>query len=233
MHRPPPCNPRQWPFVRAYLIRHADVRNPDGVLYGHLDNFPISTRGRQQAAEVGRRLAGAGITRVYHSPLQRARETAELIAANLGGDVPLIEDHRLREAEFGRYLQGVRPWQVPFRRPLWFVHRARRGLLPGDETLSEMAARVLEVIHEHAERHPGQVAAFVSHADPVQAAWIELDGRPRTEVEMHRKQCARAGRLEIDFDDRDRRRVTGLAYVPPPEVAAGVPAAEPEVPRPA
>lgn len=215
--------------TRAYLIRHADVLNPKGVLYGHLDNFPLSPKGRLQAAEVGRQLRDAGITRIVHSPLERAVETARLIGEQLPGDVELVVDAGLREAEFGRYLQGVPPWQVPFRRPLWFVHKARRGLLPGDETVAEMGGRVLGVVRAEVATVPGGVTAFVSHADPIQAAWILLDGRPHLEPEMYRKSVARAGRLEIDFDGERPRAV---AYVAPPEVAVpGSP--EPEVPRPA
>ena len=166
-----------------------------------------------------------------HSPLQRARETAELIEEQLPQRVPLIEEPGLREAEFGRYLQGVPPWQVPFRRPLWLVHKARRGLLPGDETVAAMGGRVLEVARNYARQYPEEVTALVSHADPLQAAWILLDGRPHSEVEMYRRAVARAGVLEVDFDS-DGQRVVGVAYTAPPEVPApGTP--EPEVPNPA
>jgi len=48
------------PLTRVYLIRHADVLNPKKVLYGHLDNFPLSPRGRQQAQLLGKRLRDAG-----------------------------------------------------------------------------------------------------------------------------------------------------------------------------
>ncbi len=216
--------------TRIFLIRHADVHNPERVLYGHLDNFPLSQKGRAQAALVGQRLADASLRRIVHSPLQRARETAEIIASQLGGEpVPLIEDYDLREAEMGRYLQGVKPWQVPFRRPLWFVHKARRGLLPGDETIEAMGSRILHVAHRYVEEFPGEVTAMVSHADPLQATWILLENRPRTEVEMYRKSVARAGMLEVDFEGT---RVVGVAYVPPPEVPLpGAP--EPDVPKPA
>ncbi len=221
------------PPTRVFLVRHADVHNPKGVLYGHLDNFPLSEKGRARAAAVGRRLSQAGLARIVHSPLLRARETAEIIARQVPHPVELIEEHELREAEFGRYLQGVKPWQVPLRRPLWFVHKARRGLLPGDETIEAMGGRILAVARRCASEHPGQVTALVSHADPLQAAWILLDGRPRTEVEMYRKQVARAGALEVEFDGD---QVTAVSYLPPPEVpepgtpAPGAP--EPEVPRP-
>lgn len=213
--------------TRIFLIRHATVHNPDGVLYGHLDNFPLSDKGRAQAALVGQRLAGAGVHRIVHSPLQRARETAEIIAGQIGSEpVALIEDDDLREAEMGRYLQGVKPWQVPFRRPLWFVHKARRGLLPGDETIEAMGGRVLRAAHRYVQDFPGEPAAMISHADPLQAAWILLENRQRTEVEMYRKSVARAGTLEVDYEGT---RVVGVAYVPPPEVPrSGTP--EPDVP---
>jgi broad specificity phosphatase PhoE len=220
-------------LTRLYLIRHADVLNPKRVLYGHLDNFPLSPRGRRQAELLGQRLREAGLARIVHSPLQRARETAELIAAQLPRPVPLIEEPELREAEFGRYLQGVPPWQVPFRRPLWLVHKARRGLLPGDETIAAMGGRVLEVARRYAREHPAEVTALVSHADPLQAAWILLEGRPHSEVEMYRRNVARAGVLEVDYD-AEGQQVVGVAYTPPPEVPAGVPGTpEPDVPKPA
>jgi broad specificity phosphatase PhoE len=213
--------------TRIFLVRHADVQNPNGVLYGHLDRFPLSPRGRAQASEIGRRLRDAGVRRIAHSPLLRARETAELINAELPKPVPLIEEPGLLEAEFGRYLQGVKPWQVPFRRPLWFVHKARRGLLPGDETIAAMGGRILAVARRYATEHPDEVSVCVSHADPLQAAWILLDGRPQTEVEMYRKAVARGGVLEVDLEGG---RAVGVSYVPPPEVAPpGTP--EPEVPR--
>ena len=158
-------------MTRVYLIRHADVENPNRVLYGHLPDFSLSTRGREQAAELGRRLRGSGIRRIVHSPLERAVETARIVAAQLEEPVELIADPELRESEFSRYLQGVPFWQIPLRRPLWFVHKARRGLLPGDEPIRDLGGRILGVMHRVADEHPEEVSALVSHADPLQAAW--------------------------------------------------------------
>ncbi len=162
---------------------------------------------------MGRSLRGAGIRRIVTSPLERAVETAEIVNAQLAEPVPLVTDPRLREAEFSRYLQGVAYWQVPLRRPLWFVHRARRGLVPGDETIERMGGRVLEVAFQLVREHPGEPALLVSHADPLQAAWVVMDGRPLTEREFHRKSVAKAGRLEVDFE---AERVLAVNYVPPP-----------------
>ena len=200
-------------MTRVYLVRHADVENPRRVLYGHLPGFPLSERGRIQAAEVGRRLRDRGIERILHSPLERATETARLISDQLPEPVPLIPEPALVEAEFGRYLQGVPYWQIPVRRPLWLVHKARRGLLPGDEAIDQLGGRVVEVVHRVAGQHPDGVSLLVSHADPLQAAWLLMDGRPRTERELYRKPVDRAGVLEVDVQGG---RVLAVNYVAPP-----------------
>jgi broad specificity phosphatase PhoE len=204
-------------MTRVYLIRHADVENPRRILYGHLDGFPLSERGRRQAAEVGRRLRDRGIRRIVHSPLERAAETARLMGAELPAPVPLVPEPELREAEFSRYLQGVPYWQIPVRRPLWLVHKARRGLLPGDEAMEQLGGRVLNVVRRVAAERPNEATALVSHADPLQAAWVLMDGRPQTERELYRKAVDRAGVLEVDVDGG---RVLAVNYVAPPRPAS-------------
>jgi len=197
-------------------MRHADVENPHRILYGHLPGFPLSALGRAQASAVGRSLRDSGIRRILHSPLERARETAELVNAQLLSPVPLIVEPALIEAEFGRYLQGARYWQIPIVRPRWFVHKVRRGALPGDETIEQLGRRVLDVVHRLAREHPGEVSLAVSHADPLQAAWILLDGRPQNEGEMARKTVGRASILQLDLDGE---RVVSVRYLPAPKVA--------------
>ena len=185
------------------------------MLYGHLDGFQLSSLGRAQSAAVGEMLRPQGLQRIVHSPLARAAETARIIASLQVEPPPLEAEAELREAEFSRYLQGVPYWQIPVRRPLWLVHKARRGLLPGDETIEQMGGRVLGVVRNLAQLHPGETIALVSHADPLNAAWILLDGRPQNEREMHHKDVHKAGmlRLEVQGDVP-----TAWEYIPPPQV---------------
>lgn len=202
--------------TRLYLIRHADVENPHKILYGHLDGFDLSALGRAQAAAVGDRLATEDIRRIVHSPLARAAETARLINERLARPAILEADPELTEAEFSRYLQGVPYWQVPLRRPLWFVHKAKRGLVPGDESIENMGGRVLAVVRRLAREHPGETMAVVSHADPLNAAWILLDGRAHNEREMYRKALDKAGMLKLEMDGETPAT---WEYIPPPEMA--------------
>lgn len=200
--------------TRLYLVRHCDVRNTDGVLYGHLDDFPLSEKGVQQAHAIGRFLAGSGVRRIITSPLERARQTADIVATHLDG-AHIEESDDLIEARFGRYLQGVRPRDVPWRRPLWFIHMAWPGLLPIDESVSQMAARIRRQLMRLLREQPGQPGICISHGDPIQAFWVESTGRRA--YALHRLQCAKGGMLELDYEDT---RLAHIAYRSPQTMAA-------------
>jgi broad specificity phosphatase PhoE len=113
-------------------------------------------------------------------------------------------------------------WQIPVRRPLWLVHKARRGMLPGDESIAVMGGRVLDCARRLARAHPAETIALVSHADPLVAAWILLDRRPENEREMHRKPIDRAGMLQLDMDGDTP---VAWEYIPPPKVELATTAA--------
>jgi broad specificity phosphatase PhoE len=80
----------------VHLLRHGEVYNPDGVLYGRLPGFQLSLRGRQQAEVAAKFLAARPIGYLVASPLERAQQTAAPLAAALG--LPIATDDRLIEA---------------------------------------------------------------------------------------------------------------------------------------
>lgn len=204
------------PSSRLYLVRHCDVANPKRTLYGFLPGFGLSSKGIAQAEAIGQRLGGEPIRLIRHSPLQRAEQTAAIVA-RLVGSPPMIPDEDLVEARFSRYLQGVPYAQIPWRRPLWWVHMASPGLLRRDETVSAMADRVERSLGRLLDEVSGASGICVSHGDPIQAFWIRHTGRPNRA--LHRLQCAKGGQLALDYEGR---RLTRITYVPP--AVDGVPA---------
>ncbi len=204
------------PPVRTtlHLVRHCDVHNPDGVLYGHLPGFRLSEKGVRQAHALGEWFAGRPVRQIYSSPLERAQQTAHIIASYLDG-VPVVTTPELVEARFGLYLQGVKPKDVPWRRPLWFLHMLWPGVLPNDESVADMAARVRAPLSRLLRDHPGQEGICVSHGDPIQAFWVEAERRHA--YALHRLQCAKGGMLTLDYEDD---RLVGKTYRPPQEVGA-------------
>jgi len=199
----------------VYLVRHSDVENPKSVLYGHLDGFPLSEVGRRRAEALAERLRDSGIRRIISSPLVRAQETAHIIAGRLPEPVEVETDVELREAEFSRYLQGVRYWMIPLLRPRWYLHKLRRGVVAGDEAIADLGGRVLAVARRAVRETPEHPIALVSHADPLQAAWVLLDGRSHNEAEMYRKAVDRAGVLKVEFEGE---KPVSWEYQPPPRL---------------
>jgi broad specificity phosphatase PhoE len=206
--------------IRLYLVRHCDVANPHGVLYGYLPGFGLSAKGLAQAESLGQRLRGQPVRVIRTSPLERARQTTSIIARHLDNPEVVVDDD-LVEARFGLYLQGIRYAEVPWRRPLWWVHMVYPGLLRRDERVGAMAGRVERSLERLLESVGDGTGVCVSHGDPIQAFWITyLHRHPWA---LHHLQCAKGGLLALDYESGKLVKVT---YVPP-QVAAAPPAADP------
>jgi broad specificity phosphatase PhoE len=195
-----------------YLVRHCEVENPDGILYGFLPNFGLSAKGKLQAAALGRFFAGKPIAQIDASPLQRAQETAAAIAAH-HPELQIQTTNELIEAGFSRYLQGVKPREVPLRRPLWLVHKLLPGRLAADEGVGPMAARIRGPVMRMLRDHPGRGGICVSHGDPIQAFWNIATGKYR----FWELQCKKGGMLELTFRGTE---LVKLIYHSPESIAA-------------
>jgi broad specificity phosphatase PhoE len=196
------------------------VANPHGVLYGYLPGFGLSAKGLSQAESLGQRLGGQPVRVIRTSPLERARQTTSIIARHLDNPEVVVDDD-LVEARFGLYLQGIRYAEVPWRRPLWWVHMVYPGLLRRDERVGAMAGRVERSLERLLESVGDGTGVCVSHGDPIQAFWITyLHRHPWA---LHHLQCAKGGLLALDYESGKLVKVT---YVPP-QVAAAPPAADP------
>jgi probable phosphoglycerate mutase len=92
--------------MRLYLIRHAD---PD------YDNNTITAQGHREAAALAERLATEGLTRIYSSPMGRARHTAQYTAEKLGIEVGIEEWTRELPLSVvcGEPKEPMAPWDVP------------------------------------------------------------------------------------------------------------------------
>src|SRR4029079_1933232 len=80
----------------VHLLRHGEVHNPDGILYGRLPDYHLSDIGRQMAERVATTVKDRDITHLVASPLERAQETAQPSAEALG--LEIVTDERVIEA---------------------------------------------------------------------------------------------------------------------------------------
>jgi broad specificity phosphatase PhoE len=75
------------PAALIHLVRHGEVDNPNGIIYGRIPGYGLSPLGRRMAAAATARLAGHSITKLYASPLQRTQESAAPWAERFGLDI--------------------------------------------------------------------------------------------------------------------------------------------------
>ncbi|MBL0887483.1 histidine phosphatase family protein [Myceligenerans indicum] len=195
----------------VHLLRHGEVHNPEGVLYGRLPGYRLSDRGQEMAARVAKHLTGRGrdVAAVIASPLQRAQETATPIAEAFG--VELGTDDRLIEAE--NHFEGMRfgVGDGALRRPahwkyLWNPFRPSWGEPYADQVRRMRAA--VETARQAAEGHE---AVLVSHQLPVWLTRCAFEGR-RLWHDPRNRQCNLASLTSLRFEDG---RFIGLHYSEP------------------
>ncbi|MDQ6642230.1 MAG: histidine phosphatase family protein, partial [Actinomycetota bacterium] len=88
----------------VHLLRHGEVHNPEGVLYGRMPGYLLSERGVRMAERVAERIGDRDITHLRASPLERAQQTAQPMAKATGLEVQTDE----RLVESGNVFEGER-----------------------------------------------------------------------------------------------------------------------------
>ena len=163
----------------VYLVRHCEVNNPEGIVYADLDGYGLTELGRAQAADAATRLPQQPT--IVSSPLERAVETAGIIAAAVSASV--VIDDELTEWYLGRRWAG-HVWvslddDFPGELTAYLDHPDR---LPfSDESLAALADRVVGRVRRHRAAVVGPLV-IVSHQDPIQAGRLALTGRPLGEL---------------------------------------------------
>lgn len=157
-----------------HLVRHGKVENPAGVIYGRLPGYNLSELGIKQAEAAAAHLEGRPIGTVWASPLERAQETAEIIAAKHA--LTVVTDERLIES--GTTFEGVgRTLGAFLRSPKhWWSLRNPWGPSWG-ESFSEIRQRMLDAIGDAFEAAGDKEIVMVSHQTPVQVARLALAKR--------------------------------------------------------
>jgi len=180
------------------LVRHGEVYNPTGILYGRLAGFRLSEAGEAMATTVAAALADHDVRLVVSSPLERARQTAEPIAAQFGLDVEI--DDRLIESS--NHFEGMKfgVGDGSLKHPSNWV-QLRNPFRPSwGEPYAEVAARVLAACADARKKAEGHEAVLVSHQMPIWIARRAVEGR-RLWHRPDRRECALASVTSFVYDD--------------------------------
>ena len=157
------------------LVRHAVTAATGSRLSGWLPGFHLSEEGIRQGEAVASRLADLPVKAIYSSPLERCRETAELIAAHHRPGVTVMDE--LGEIRYGDW-QG-RSFKVLYKTKAWVDLQQRPAdfRFPGGETLREAQTRGVGAIESLRPKHKSDLIVVASHADMIRlivAAYLGL-----------------------------------------------------------
>ena len=168
----------------VHLVRHGEVENPRNLVYADLPGFHLSRRGRREAAWAGDFLASRPVEAVYASPLDRAMETASVIASYHGLKPKAVE--RLTEWALMTRWKGLRWLDLDTHRPgeLHTYLSDPAGMDFAPESLQDLADRIAMAVAELARRTPDGEIVVVSHQDPIQAARLVLTGQPLGDLHL-------------------------------------------------
>jgi broad specificity phosphatase PhoE len=195
--------------TRVHLLRHGEVHNPAGVLYGRLPGYHLSDRGRAMAERIAATVAERDIAHIVSSPLERARETAAPAAEVLG--LPVVTDERLIEA--GNVFEGLTfgVGDGALRRPqhwrhLWNPFRPSWG-----EPYTAIVARMLAALAAARDAATGHEALCISHQLPIWSVRSSVEGR-RLWHDPRKRQCSVASLTTFTYEGDD---VVSVAYSEP------------------
>jgi broad specificity phosphatase PhoE len=187
-------------------MRHGEVHNPEGVLYGRLDGYHLSDLGHEMARTVADHLADHDVTHVVASSLLRAQETAAPIAEAHG--IPITTDDRVIEA--GNSFEGTR---VAGMKPRDFLaprnwSKLTNPLTPSwGEPYAQIAQRTLAAIHDARVAARGHEAVIVSHQLPIWTARNALMGK-RLWHDPRKRECRLASLTTMTYRGDELESVT-------------------------
>lgn len=165
-------------MTTVLLVRHGrTTANAAGVLAGWTPGVLLDDAGRQQAKALAERLGGLPVDAIVTSPLQRCRETAEILAGAYANDVLVRTDVDLAECRYGDWTN--RPLAELRTDPLWAAveHVPSSVQFPAGESLAGVQARALAAIRRWNSRlGPDAVYLAVSHGDVIKSVLADALG---------------------------------------------------------
>ncbi|MFJ8249936.1 histidine phosphatase family protein [Streptomyces sp. NPDC094466] len=193
----------------VHVVRHGEVHNPDGVLYGRRPGYHLSDLGRQMADRVAEHLGKRDITHVVASPLERAQETAAPVAKAHGLD--LATDARLIEAAnvFEGKTFGVGDGAL--RKPDNWKHLTNPFRPSWGEPYIEQVVRMMGALDAARDAARGHEAVCVSHQLPI---WIlrSFVERRRLWHDPRKRQCTLASLTSFTYRGD---RIVSVGYSEP------------------
>ena len=156
--------------MKIFLFRHGEYVNPDNIQAGRLQGYHLSELGKSQIRNIAKKLVNEDIKSIYSSPLERTKESAEIIADVLGIDKSkIVFSEDITETD-------LRDWMGKSKKIFKekSFHYKDPSCGKDVESLMDCGKRVLDFINKIAENNTN--SALVSHGDPIMGALVSISG---------------------------------------------------------
>jgi broad specificity phosphatase PhoE len=151
---------------KFYLMRHGEAEsNVLKILSASLNRYPLTTRGVRQVEEAAQKLATAGLTKIFTSPIKRTKQTAEIIADATKASIDF--DKRLMEIKLSRDFYSHEGGHYYWEYIEWHVKNKLGQTPPGAEKLEDLRDRMMAAFVAINSTNQGETILIVSHADPL------------------------------------------------------------------
>ena len=189
----------------VHLLRHGEVHNPAGVLYGRSPGYHLSDLGVKMATQVAEAIKDREITHLRVSPLERAQETAQPLAEARALD--MVTDHRVIVWTNVFEWKRVGPGASALKRPSSWIHLWNPLRPSWGEPYSHIADRMMAAVADAREAALGREAVIVSHQLPIWVTRLHVEKRwfmhdPR------KRQCTLCSLTSLHFQGDALTRVS-------------------------
>lgn len=152
------------------FLRHGQAKNnTERILAGRTPGIPLTEKGLDQAQKAANFLEEMNISAIYSSPIERAKNTAEIVGTHNSVEVRI--DERLTELDMGKFT-GM-PYDKIFSSHGNVFMKFYKGELEiahnGVETFADVKKRILGMVDHILENHPNENVVLVTHMDPIKA----------------------------------------------------------------
>lgn len=179
-----------------FLIRHAACDGLGQKLWGRTPGICLNEKGETQAQHLAERFRNIELSAIYSSPLERAMQTATVVAQNMKLDVRTSA--AANEIDFGEWtgktfeeLSSDEQWRR-------FNSHRSMTMIPGGESFLEVQNRIVKEIEELAVQHGKAHIAIVSHADVIRAAVAYFAATPIDMFERFQISPCSVSVVEVD-----------------------------------
>ena len=174
------------------FLRHGQAENnTKRILAGRTEGVPLTKIGIEQAEQIGKYLKPIDISAIYSSPIERANNTAKIVAESNSIDYKL--DERLTELDMGKFTRM--PYDEIFAKHgnVFLKFYSNDPIISeyNVETFPHVQKRVMDMLDYIIKKHNQQNVILVTHMDPIKSVIAKvMDLKPLSLFELIIANCS-------------------------------------------